>query len=333
MIVAELLGWCVVVAGSITVVVQFVGTPTRSISIVQALTPWMLPPVVAVAVGAAWSDRTTLGFAAAVVGLAVCVIGLPLVLAGRGPEPVGDARLTVMTANVLYTNGRIGEVADAIERADPDVIAINEITPEIERALRSHPVAARYPHRRDEPADLAAGLSIWSKHPLGTADDIAELRRGIDTTADTPVGRIRIIAVHPPPPVFDLATWSDQLDALPTITSRSDLPTIVLGDFNASWFHPPFRQMVSAAGLRDAAAADGRGLSMTWPTDRWLPAFVTLDHVLVDDRWAVIDTTTIHLPGSDHAGVLAELGAASSSGGASDRGQRDEQAAERPPPV
>lgn len=312
-IVAELLGWCVVVAGSITIVVQFVGTPTRSISVVQALTPWILLPIVAVAIGAACSGRTTLGLATAVVGVAMCVIGLPLVLTGRGPEPAGDARLTVMTANVLYTNGRIGEVADAIERADPDILAINEITPEIERVLRSHPVAARYPHRRDEPADLAAGLSIWSKHPLGTTDDIAELRRGIDTTADTPAGRIRIVAVHPPPPVSDLATWSDELDALPIITSRSDLPTVVLGDFNASWFHPPFRQRVSAAGLRDAAAADGRGLSMTWPTDRWVPAFVTLDHVLVDDRWAVIDTTTVPLPGSDHAGVLVELGVASGS--------------------
>ena len=89
------------------------------------------------------------------------------------PRPV-----TIVTARALGKGGSSGwaqggiaaavaaddspadHFADTIAAVDPDVVTMNEITPDIEAELRTHPFADLYPFRRDEPADLAAGLSV-----------------------------------------------------------------------------------------------------------------------------------------------------------------------------
>lgn len=307
------LGWTVVAGGAGTLLAQLFEQPNRAVAAIQAMTPWALLPLTVVACAAAWTDRDRLGFVAALVGLGVVALALPLALTGPGPGPAGDERLTVMSVNVLYSNERIDEVADEVERLAPDVVAFAEVTGDVLTMLRDHPFAERYSHRIEAPADLASGLVLWSRHPVERLELLAGLRRAIVATVDGPIGPTRLVTMHPPPPVFDPAVWRTQIELLPDLAEASDLPTIVLGDFNATWFHPAFRRSVHEAGLRDAATADGRGFAMTWPTDTFLPPLVALDHVLVDDRISVIDTVAPSIPGSDHRAVVATV-ARSSSG-------------------
>ena len=89
---------------------------------------------------------------------------------------------------------------------------------------------------------------------------------------------------------------------------RSPEPAIMTGDFNAAWWHPELRRLMRAGGWRDAHQVVGHGLSCSWPTDRWHPAFkvhppfVRLDHALVNDGLASSAPTDFHVPGSDHLG-------------------------------
>ena len=318
--IGDAIGWTVVAGAVGTLLLQVVGTPNRPVSVLQALTPWWLLPTAVVAVAAVFAEHHRLAATSALTGIGLVVLALPLVLAGGGPGPSGPERLVVMASNVLYSNERIADLAAAIGEIDPDVVALSEVTPAIAEQLRRQPLADVYPHRIEDTAELASGLLVWSKYPLTEARGVTALRRSIDTAVESPIGTIRVVLVHPPPPVFNHDVWSDEIRALPDVTEASTLPTVmptvmptvVLGDFNASWFHPPFRRAVDRAGLRDALAASGRGLTMTWPTDTFLPAFVTLDHVLVDDRLAVVDADLVEPPGSDHAAVVATLAEAAS---------------------
>ena len=77
-------------------------------------------------------------------------------------------------------------------------------------------------------------------------------------------------------------------------------PTIVVGDFNASRWHPPFRRLLRR-GLRDSHEWLGHGFSTSWPND-----------------WR-------------HATVRPPRPRARRAGGHPDRGRRHRRARQRPP--
>jgi endonuclease/exonuclease/phosphatase family metal-dependent hydrolase len=87
---------------------------------------------------------------------------------------------------------------------------------------------------------------------------------------------------------------------------RPDGPVRILaGDFNGTLDHGTFRRLLRA-GYRDAAAARGAGLRRTWPSAAFPPP-VTIDHVLVDLRAAIVGYRVLDVPLSDHKAVFAEL--------------------------
>src|SRR5580692_3472613 len=84
-------------------------------------------------------------------------------------------------------------------------------------------------------------------------------------------------------------------------------PRCPAGDFNATLDHAQFRRLLSR-GYLDAASQAGNGLSFTWgPRPGRRPTLLTIDHVLVDRRCAVLTTSAHWLPGSDHRALYAEL--------------------------
>ena len=83
---------------------------------------------------------------------------------------------------------------------------------------------------------------------------------------------------------------------------------VVAGDFNASSGNEPFRSLLRTAGLVDVEERLGRGLVVTWPTNRrWVPAHLHLDHVLVSREVVPVSVRLGRGEGSDHRPVLTEL--------------------------
>ena len=85
----------------------------------------------------------------------------------------------------------------------------------------------------------------------------------------------------------------------------ADPPRVLAGDFNATADHAQFRRLLRL-GHVDAAGRAGNGLAPTWGPAGKL-ALLTLDHVLVDPRCAVLAASVHHLPGSDHRAVYTEI--------------------------
>ena len=115
---------------------------------------------------------------------------------------------------------------------------------------------------------------------------------------------IEVVAVHPVPPTGAARTWQAEMAGLPA--PRPDGPIRILaGDFNGTLDHGTFRRLLRV-GYRDAGAARGRGLRGTWPSAAFPPP-VTIDHVLVDRRAAIVGYRVLDVPNSDHKAVFAEL--------------------------
>ena len=78
----------------------------------------------------------------------------------------------------------------------------------------------------------------------------------------SPVFVAAVHAVSPYPD--DTARWSAELDELADWLGELDGPAVVAGDFNATFDHPQFRDVL-ATGYRDAAEQVGRRLPADVP--------------------------------------------------------------------
>lgn len=250
----------------------------------------------------AWPAAMIAG-AAASLGL---VGSVPVGRHRHGGAATGD--VTLITANVLLDNGRFDELLDGLLTRTPDVLLLQEVTPEhgaiIEQRLRAHP-------EFEALIDPRAGYSGWTtltRFPV-VSDGVIDID---DWTAswvviDHPDTPLRVVNVHAPAPQTraDHTRWQRYLDALHEFADGS-IPTVLAGDFNATFDHRPLRRLRSA-GVADGFDRAGSGWGATWPAGRFAIPLLRLDHVMVDEGLMVEHIESVALVGSDHHGLSAVL--------------------------
>ena len=251
---------------------------------------------------------------AAVVAL-VTAIGLGAAVAPRAVGSVeaaaGRPVLRVLAANLLAGAADPAAVVDLVRRAEVDVLAVQELTPDAATSLDRHGLRALLPHRVLEPIVGTEGSGLYSRLPLrdtGVRRNGGGFRQAYGTLTPHGGAPVTVESVHPmaPASAWALPWWERDLAAQPPATP--DGPVRVLaGDFNATLDHARLRRLLRT-GYRDAADVVGAGLVGTWgPYDGDPIPPVTLDHVLADRRVRVLDFAVHPVPGSDHRAVLAVL--------------------------
>ncbi len=302
----RLAAWLVVAPIGLLLLTQTFGLdPARPVAAAQALTPYAvlaLVPVVGVALARRWWDVAGVGSA---IGLGGVVLATPLVFPPGQPTPDLDATpVEVAAINLLYDNERSSEIADVLAGLDPDVVVFTEYTVEHQTRLLDHPLAEGYPHRVELDGLAAGGTAVWSRFPLVLHESPDMANYDVDVEVDGPAGPFRLWAVHPPSPLHP--QWRDDLDTIGRRSGTIDAPLLVAGDFNASYWHPAFRDLLRS-GLTSAHIANDRGWSMSWPTGRVFPAFVRIDHALTNERLVSTDVVDFTVPGSDHRGFVVTI--------------------------
>lgn len=239
---------------------------------------------------------------------------------------VSGPRLRVMSWNILYNNTNMHDIVHAIEREQPDIIAIQELAKPQSYAL-SKTLEELYPYQLLKPSDNTSGLGIFSRFPI---------TEGFPSRLSGPPCRcqhafialttqnIEIINVHPHiphiytryfrtiklPTGLDIAPQRDTFDELLKRIQLRTSPLLVLGDLNTTERQQPYAEL--RPYLNDAFREAGWGLGLTYPQQYHLglllvPAFMRLDYIFYSAEWKAQASWTHTAPGSDHAYVVADL--------------------------
>lgn len=278
----------------------------------MAFTPYAagtsLVPVVVAVRSRAW------GTAAVAVGSAVTLGAAVLSRAGRRPAavPPGTRRLRVATVSMRLGKADPRAVVELVTDHRIDVLALQEVTPEAEAALRAAGIGDLLPHAHviaaGEGSPPGAGGALWSRLPVLERRSVPSGFQQPTVRLSVPGGPdVEVTAVHQTPPATSpraVAGWTADLAALPA--PGAGVLRILAGDFNATLDHQALRRVL-ASGHRDAAWAVGKALRATWTPLRSPQPRLTVDHVLVDPQIGVASVTLHRMPGSDHRAVVAEL--------------------------
>ncbi len=307
----DVIGWLALVPLLALCTTQWLGVDgRRTIAALQALTPFVLSAAIPISVIALLTKRYPMALVSLIPIVTLAVLAAPIVFSGDPPRVDAAApRLTIAFGNVLALNTDPAAATAALAATDADVIVVAEFTPAMRHAL-DVAVKDDYPYRVERSVDAPSGIGLWSRVPVARGGVVLTLGRPtVDVVLDVGGREVRVVGVHPSPPTHDARAWSASLDAIGDALEGSTLPTVIVGDFNASRWHPSFRALLDR-GWSDAHEAMGSGWSVSWPMDEGLtpPTFVRIDHALYGDGIAPTGLHDLRIPGSDHKGFVVEFG-------------------------
>jgi endonuclease/exonuclease/phosphatase (EEP) superfamily protein YafD len=248
-------------------------------------------------------------------GSGAVLAGAVLAPARRGqparPAPSGS-RLRVATVSLRRGLVAPGPVLDLVRRHDVDVLAVQELTPRAEAALRAAGIHTLLPYGHVLAARpgqvLSASGAIWTRVPVSGRGEVpGEFEQPTVRLAGSTAPAVEVTSVHTFPPATSPASvrrWMRDLAFLPA--PAPDVLRVLAGDFNATFDHAALRAVLGL-GYDDAARAAGKGLAWTWRPLRLRFPRLALDHVLVDPRIAIASVELVPVSGSDHRAVVAEL--------------------------
>jgi len=227
-------------------------------------------------------------------------------------------QVRVMAFNLLYRNQDMDAAIAAIEAKRPDILVLEENTPNWSSHLER--LADDYPYAVPENWRDANGPTVLSHFALSdprivrpfetpgldNGDDRQRFAAGVRyLTVTARIGEqdVAIIAVHPPYPNGGFLTGlrNGYFVSVAELARATDGPVIVAGDFNSTPWSPAFDPLFESGRLAGAGVP-----LMTWPT--WFPlADIPIDHVLVNDRIVVGGVEWGPDLGSDHYLIEATL--------------------------
>ncbi len=309
--VALALAWLLVAMPLVIVVSRLLDLDHSSsfLYAAQSVGLWLFAPVYVVVIAAAITRHRLLLVVAVVTCLLQGVLIWPEVTGGNpAASEAAVEPITVATANLHGNNTDPDATVTAIAGIDADLLFLEELTPELLTRLEESGAVDDYDESVLEPQSGTGGAAIYSKYEFEWSGVEQVADRWWPTAVVLIEGtEVELLSVHTTQPLAGLLELNQELDEVGVWARDADVAAIYAGDFNASTQHSGFDELLDGSPLRDAHQSVGRGLARSWPSNRWYPPFVLLDHVLVSDEIAVDDVSEVELPGSDHLAVVAEL--------------------------
>ncbi len=213
-----------------------------------------------------------------------------------------EPKLSVYAQNVYYKTTDSTEFFAQVDALSPDVFVVNEANAiwgsAQSEVLRGYPATALTTQAGVHGIFMGSKVEgTFTEIPLGN-------QVGLEFIPED--GSYRVLGVHPDAPLTP--SWATDRNAqfadLVTYASSSDLPTVIIGDFNCTPWSPYFKTLIQDSGLIDSRL--GFGFKSTWKANNplfWLP----IDHALVSPSIQVLNFDTFPTQISDHKGIFVEL--------------------------
>lgn len=261
-----------------------------------------LAALVALAVGAAtWAD------VGAAVALGNLVLVAPTCSAERLRGPADAAPVRLLLLNVHMAGDDIAAVRDLILRERPDVVALVE--PDQRWLDGLAPALATVGPCLQVGRDDNFGMALCGRGEIdGAIRVLATGRPAIAATVHLAAASLHVVVGHPIPPIAPglMAEQAVELAQLAGLAraAPAGVPTVMVGDFNATPWSRPFVGLLAATGLRDSRAGFGVGASFPSPLGM---LGIPIDHVLVSPGVGVAGRRIGPAVGSDHRPVIIAL--------------------------
>lgn len=257
--------------------------------------------------------------------IAICLIGAgcnineiaPFYLTKPGVADANLPRLSVLQLNVYAANTKHQAVADLVTQLKPDIVCLDEVSFEWEKAMTEKLAPAGYTNKIARPRADTFGIAIYSRLPL-IEPQIIESKNNNNQTNHFPVPAIfakvacggenvSIIAAHPLPPM-DEATFALRNEEFAAINAARDTtvrdPFVLVGDLNCTPWSYYFHKLMLRSKVKNTAL--GFGLQPTWPT--YMLGFrIPIDHVLASEQFIATNYQVLSNCGSDHYPVFVQL--------------------------
>ena len=282
---------------------------------VVAFRPYVLGGVAAavlVLAGLSWRTRRLIMPAVALLVVLATGVTMTVPRTQAAPLPSDGRPLTVLAVNTLDGTANVAELAELIRSERPDLGALIEVGPWYRDRLAPLVEPLGYRLVTATGTDTDGVTDVFGVSAL-VAAHLGDVTATVDESTPFPIvtiggaelGAMRFVAFHAVAPrPTDVSQWRSDLGEL-TRYCAAGTPTIVAGDFNATWDHSVLRE--ATTGCSDAAAQRGHGLQPTWPT--WMPDWfgAQIDHVFVTPPIAAEDFAVHEITGSDHHAVVTRL--------------------------
>jgi endonuclease/exonuclease/phosphatase (EEP) superfamily protein YafD len=277
---------------------------------VLAFTPYAGLVAIGLLAVAIAARRRPESLVALVVVAGFAAVLIPRAVPAQPTGPIADGTsLDVLTTNVYLGEADAETVVELVRDGGVDLLSVQELTDsEVER-LRAAGIDELLPeqHLASTP-EGSSGAGLYSRFPLRPRAEVpGGISRMVRAVVRVPgTAPVDVVAVHAyPPNHLTTAQWQEGLEALPR-AEAGGATRLLAGDFNATFDHDEFRDLVGS-GYVDAGAAMGRGLEATWSSTGIEALPVTIDHVLAEDEVHVAGIELSSVPGTDHRAVLARL--------------------------
>ena len=238
------------------------------------------------------------------VTVALAALQLPQFVPEDHSATGGD--YTVLTINAAHGEADAGAIVQEVRSRHVDFLAVQELTPVEEQDLEAAGIGEVLPHSYTAAFPVSDGTGIWSRTPLTDGEtyfDYGFIPVRANTVVDgVPVTLVSFHAMSPAT-LAHTRQWAADLELMRSRMQEYPGVVVVAGDFNATGDHRQFRSLASD-GFQDAADAAGAGLFRTFPASRPL---ARLDHVVTSDGVDALEVNPVHIPDSDHLGVVAHL--------------------------
>jgi endonuclease/exonuclease/phosphatase (EEP) superfamily protein YafD len=274
--------------------------------------PWL---VLALVPGAALAARGGRRWLAAILSLGAALVAVHHASLFRYRPPIATPSsalpLRVVSYNTWSLNGDDARIAGVVLELRPDVLLLQEISPEVfQRVLERLRARESQLHASYDPGLMQA---VVSRHPVEPRPSLRHKGQAQHVVVRSPAGPIAVYNVHP----LRSGGWQQRYGQVAALLEEEILlesgPVLVGGDFNVT----PQSQMylLLSRHLRNAHEEAGSGLGFTFPSSAVralgllpLTPLLRIDHVFVSGHFLALRAGTVgDSGGSDHRPVFAEL--------------------------
>jgi len=208
--------------------------------------------------------------------------------------------ITIMSLNTWDARDNVDQLIAYFSTAPADVVVLSEVGPPKRRLVQA--LRDVYPYQKECTDDWGCSIALLSRVPFDQGGTVRWSRQSPAFVWARFPGSLTVVGTHIARPSRTPFLHAREADAVAQLVRRIDGSVVLVGDLNTSPWSYSFRSLKAQTGLTTA-----RPLTPSWPA--WpvnLPQ-VALDHILVSQDLAFVESKTGPAVGSDHLPVFARL--------------------------